>query len=98
MDTATRVRDEEIPVDVEREASRVRERRGERQPSVTRVARLAGAGDGRDTTRYGVDPADAVVEGIGDEDVAVVIDGDAGRSESDGRVCRRLRKRRQRPT
>ena len=46
--------------------------------SVAREAGLAGAGDRDDDAGDGVDPADALVVGVGEEEISLSVDCDAG--------------------
>src|SRR5439155_134534 len=73
------VGDEEIARGVYGDAGRGLELGGSRQAAVATEAGPTGAGDGRDDPGVGRHPADAVVVGVGDEEVARGVHGDAGR-------------------
>ena len=77
QDVAEAIGDEELPVAVEGQALGLAD--ADLVPQALVAAELEGPGAhrGRDDARVGVHPAHAVVEGVGDVEVAVRRDGDA---------------------
>ena len=73
------VRDEEVARGVHGDAGRVPQLRARAGAPVAAEAGNTGAGDRGDDPGAGGDPADAVVTGVRDEEVARSVDGDAGR-------------------
>ena len=73
------VRNEEVTRDIHSDTGRVREMGSGGGAAVVAEAGDAGARDGGDEPGAGRDPADPVVVGIRDEEIAHGVDGDAGR-------------------
>ena len=76
------VGDEQVAAGVHRNADGIVQLGGGGRPAVAAIARSSVAGDGGDDARGGVDLADAVVVGVGDEQVAAGVHRHAARDRS----------------